>query len=503
MYFTTIATWVLAAAQCSGFTLFPANKATNVNPDTHLVITFCSPPKVGTSGLIRIYDGATQQLVDTLDLSIAVSPAPSGRAIGADGSTTSPGPADPDDKTPYQNNIIGGIDFHFFPIIVRNNQAMIYPHNNKLKYGKTYYVTVAPSVLRPDGETFAGLTTNTAWTFSTKAKAPTANATRVVVAEDGSGDFNTVQGAFDFLPAQSARRRTISIKNGNYTEIVFAQNKTQITIRGESRTNVTVGYPNNSAFNPSKGGPSRRPAFSMISCNDMQLSTFTVKNYFIGQAEAVLAQGDRIIFDRMDVRGSGDAFTTRGTIYFADSLLTGDGDTVLGYAAVYFLRSEIQSVGPFTWTRTPKGSHGNIFVNSTLIGIQEPLPWSVTEANPEGQIPRAVFTRLPQNGDDPAAPGYNFPYAEMVLINTKTSGVPAEGWGPIQGEGFDKTNVHLWEYNTMDLQGRPVDLSRRDPAAKQLSLPQDAKTVADYSSPEFVLGGWKPVVLQDEVSMCS
>lgn len=44
------------------------------------------------------------------------------------------------------------------------------------------------------------------------------------------------------------------------------------------------------------------------------------------------------------------------------------------------------------------------------------------------------------------------------------------------------------------MDGRPVDMSRRHPVSRRLTLPDDAQIVADYSRPEFVLGGWKPVV---------
>jgi pectinesterase len=77
-----------------------------------------------------------------------------------------------------------------------------------------------------------------------------------------------------------------------------------------------------------------------------------MNNYFIGQAEMMLLNGDRIILDQMTLNGSGDAFTTYGTIYFVDSKLSGHGDTVLGYGAVIFHRSEIHSIGLMTWTRT-------------------------------------------------------------------------------------------------------------------------------------------------------
>jgi pectinesterase len=285
---------------------------------------------------------------------------------------------------------------------------------------------------------------------------------------------------------------TVQIKDGNYEELIYMSNKSNVIFRGASRAKTIVGYPNNSAFNPAKGGPSRRPAFTISNCKDIQMSSFTINNYYIGQAEALLVRGDRIILDHMTINGSGDAFTTYGTIYFADSKLTGHGDSVLGYGAVFYLRSELHSIGPITWTRTVAGSHGNIFVNSSLIGLNEPLPWSITPKNPGGQKPKIVFARLPPNGGGKATA--NFPNAEMVLINVKTKNIAPEGWGPVQEAPFDSSNVHFWEYNTMDMEGKPVDMSRRHKIAKRLALPKDAKTISDYSSPEFVLKGWKPVV---------
>jgi hypothetical protein len=52
----------------------PADKAINVNPDTHLELTFNSIPVLGTSGEIRVYDAANNRLVDLLDLKIPAGP---------------------------------------------------------------------------------------------------------------------------------------------------------------------------------------------------------------------------------------------------------------------------------------------------------------------------------------------------------------------------------------------------------------------------------------------
>ncbi len=465
--------------------LFPANGAENVNPDTHLTLTFATTPKVGASGLIRIYDAETDELVDTLDLSIPTSPNPSGR--GAAQVAGQPPPAAAVVSDVYQETDVGGLPFHFRPIIVRGETATIYPHNHALTYGRTYVVKMDASVLTLDEGDFPGVD-GASWTFTTKAAGPAADVQRVTVSADGGGDFSTVQAAIDFFPPTADVPREIVIRKGNYEELVSINGKSNLILRGEDRDEVIVGYANNTPFNPR-----RRWAFSIIDGADIQLSNFTINNYAIGQAEALMTRGERIIVDHMTLNGSGDALTTYGTLYMADSKLTGDGDTILGYAAAYYLRTEVYSKGPLTWTRNPQGSHGNVFVDSTLVGVREPLPWTVTADNP-GRIAPTPFARLPHNGK-PDVPA-NFPYAEMVLINCRTHNIPPEGWGPIEEEGplFSRENVRFMEHNTMDLEGRPVDTTQRTPVSRQLSLPGDAQLIADYSNPEFVLGGWKPVV---------
>ncbi|KAI0432040.1 pectinesterase [Xylaria sp. FL1042] len=432
--------------------LYPADGQQNINPDAQLRVTFSSPPSIGSSGKINVYDSKDKKLVDTLDLSIPFSPSPYGN-----GSTK----ANYTDTTKYQTNIIGGLDFYFYPIIVRNNTATIYLHNNQLTYGRTYFVEIEPSVLKPANGSFSGFTLDRPWTFSTKAYGPRDGTTTVMVAADGSGDFNTVQGAIDWVPANPVKRTTIYIKNGNYEEL-----------------KTIVGYPNNSAFNPpNRQGPSRRPAFSFRGVSDLQLSSFTINNYYPGQAEAVLADGVRLILDHMSLNGAGDALTTYGTIYVTDSKLTGTGDTVLGYGSVYWLRSRIESYGAVTWTRTVQGIHGNIFVDSTIIGL-------------EGD---STFARLPDNSGGVMD---NWPYAEMVLINTKTDGIVAEGWGPVQGPPFDSSRVKFWEFNTTNLQGQPIDVSQRLNVSRQLTLPRDRQVIDEYKNPVNILGGWRPIVLK-------
>ena len=149
--------WLTACSSSIDQELFPQPGARNVNPDTRLSILFDSTPTVGKAGMIRVWDAATDTVVDSLDLSIPAGPteprklpkAPytwepysydQPRKTNADTKPGTPsGVAEPTSDE-YQLTIIGGFTdgFHFHPILVRENRAEIYLHHNLLQYGKEY-----------------------------------------------------------------------------------------------------------------------------------------------------------------------------------------------------------------------------------------------------------------------------------------------------------------------------------------------------------------------------
>ncbi len=357
-------------ALAEGVELFPKDKAEGVNPDTHLVVSFGSVPTLGKTGKIRVFDAADNSLVDTLDMSIPDGPAPGGPKPAAAPYTTKPydysgphltnatakagtpsGEAAPTPTT-MQLTIIGGFTdgFHFHPVIIHDKTATIYLHNNLLAYGKRYYVQIDPGVLTVADGSFTGIDGKSGWTFATKKEGPAADAARVVVAADGSGDFNTVQGAMDFVPDNGEKRGdkriTVFIRNGTYEEIVYFRNKSNVTIMGEDREKVQVGYANNEVFNPHPVNvgtneypgtyPSRRAAFMVDHSSGIELANFSVATYLKGQAEGLLIVGGKNIVNHVNVTGSGDAIQVNDSAYIVDSTITGDGDTLLGRGPVFF-----------------------------------------------------------------------------------------------------------------------------------------------------------------------
>ncbi len=450
---------------------FPADKAKDVNPDTHLFLTFSTPPKIGNTGQIRIYDAATDQRVDTLDLSIPAGPhtlqqatAPGANAPGA-----------------YQLTVIGGFKegFHFYPVIINENTATIYPHNNTLTYGKTYYVQIDPGALTLDDGSFKGVSGTAGWTFSTKKSPPVKDADPLIVAADGSGDFNTVQGAVDFTADKNDKRVTIFIKSGAYQEIVYFRNKTNLTFVGEDREKVVVGYANDQNFNIYAPGtttnelpntfPYRRVAFMADHSSGIHLFNFTIKNLMVngGQCEALLLMGGKNIVSHVSLYGHTDTLQFNDSVYITDSYIEGGGDFIWGRGPAFFNNCEIKELGAsaMMWVRSTAASHGFVFLNCKM----------------EATGGRAIIARNTAQ----------YPNSEVVLLNCALGEYSPAGF-TLAG---DTTNQHYWEFNSTNLSdGKPADVSRRHPGSKQLDQIKDAETIANYRNPTYVLGGWTPIL---------
>lgn len=485
-------------AACASATLdcFPPQGAKDVNPDTHLVLNFPDTPVVGNSGCIRIFDAANGKEVDCLDLSKPAgltrgriygpdchyinTPYDYSRDVVATNRNTVPGtPSHPEaEPTPndMQLTIIGGFSdgFRFYPVLVRGNSAVIYPHNNMLEYGHRYYVTIDEGAISCGD--FKGVGERK-WTFTTKRKGP-ADMLNLTVDASGSGDFNTVQGALDAVPDFSKETVTINVAAGDYEEIVYFRNKSNVVIKGAGMDATKVHYANCEVFNPhplklktnEKAGtfPSRRAAFAIDNCTDITLQDITVATDCFGQAEGLLVNGERIKLINTRVYGSGDALQANGTVYMEGGEIEGDGDTILGRGSLFCYKTRlINHGGPFSWVRNFKPAHGDVFVECSF------------ESN--RQMP-ADWGRSNLNG------GSGYPDAEFVVINCTTRNFNPLGWSSI---GFESAT--MLEYNTIDAEtGKPADVSQRQKWSRQLDAVKDAETIANYSNPAYVLNGWNP-----------
>ncbi len=427
----------------------PASGGASLNIDTPLRVTFDRAPVVGNTGRIRIHRATDGIPVDTIDLS-----------------------------APFQLRTVGNgpAPLNYFPVVVSGSTVTLYPRGGALAYGQSYYVTIDPGALRDTtGASFTGLLTAATWRFTTKAAGPAANATTLTVAADGSGDFTTVQGAIDAVPAANNQRVVITVKRGTYFEQVYvASNRPLLTVRGEDRVQTIITYPNNNNLN----GSTRTRGVFTTAANDFTLETLTVFNSTPqggSQAEAFVCDGLRVLLNRVTLRSRQDTLLCNtGSTFVADSYIEGNTDFIWGTAAAFFHRCELKALdtagaeGFYTQVRNGQNQIGFVFVDCQLTG--------------EATARNYYLGRIDPNAG-------NFPFSQAVFLNCAMGPhlLPV-GWQ--LNNATTSATVQNWEYQSTDLTGATLDVRSRHASSRQI----DGATAAVYRNPAFVLGGWNPQI---------
>lgn len=454
-------------------TLFPANGAREVCPDTPLRLTFPGATSLGT-GLVRIRETESGRVVATVDLA-----------------------------APVATKTIGGLDgYKYYQAIVAGREATVFLPSAALGYGRNYEVTIDAGAFRNGDEAFAGLTAAGAWHFSTKAAPPKPDATRLVVAADGSGDFCTLQGALDFIPDGNTRPTTVFLRKGTYPEIIFFTNKHSVTVLGEDRRETVIAYANNATFNPSGGNPFagranpsgedpkqggsvyRRGLFLAHRVHDFTLANLTVRNTTPqggSQAEALILNGTadaRAIIRDVDFYSFQDTVQFNGQTYVSGCRIEGDVDFMWGTGPSFFENCTVRSVRSaayYTQVRNPATNHGFVYYRCVFDGADGVADNFLSRIEP-----------------------HRFPHSEVVLVDCVVGpSVGAVGWqlqaAPKGTPAGSTENLHFWEFNSHTADSRPIEASQRLPVSRQLKRPDDAVLISDYVNPTFVLGrNWNP-----------
>ncbi len=422
--------------------LFPANSAAGVCSDAPLRLTFDSAPAVGASGRIIVTNSAGTT-VDTIDLSSST-----------------------------QTRNIGGTVYNYRPVLVVGNTAIVALHTAVLTYGQTYRVTVDSGVfLDSTGAAFAGVASS-AWSFTLKSSGPTTGASSITVAADGTGDFASVQGAFDFVPVSNTKPVFINVRNGTYYEMLLLKNRPFVTLRGEDRRQTIITYADNANLN---SGNNR--CMVGIDSNDFTLERLTLRNSTpIGgsQAEALRANSTRCYVTNCDFSSYQDTLLISGTVYFTNCYIEGDVDYIWGGGVAYFYRCETRALrrGYNVQSRSDTGKYGYIFVECSVTGAD-----GVT-----GHVLARTDTT-------------SFPNCEVAYLDCALgSHITAAGW-LITGTG-GTANLRFLEYHSKNLTGGTIDISQRATGSRQMT---DAEA-AFYRVPANILAGWAPPASTDTSS---
>jgi pectin methylesterase-like acyl-CoA thioesterase len=435
---------------------FPAAAAT-VCADAPLRLTFSAPVTVGAAGKIQVFKTSAP---DTSIFSIDIS------------------------ATVFHNVVLARQFFNVRPIFFEGNDAVIYLNNGTLKAADSYFVTIdagvfvdatqnsLPAISGPDG-----------WQFSTVTPAP-ADPTKLTVAREGGGDFCSVQGAVDFVPAGNMTPTTITIKDGTYHEIVYIPAKHNLTFHGQDRKQAIIAYPNNDTLQ-NKLGTSFRSTIEAEGSNGLLFQNLTVHNTTPqggSQAEALrIEPGDQAILSDSDFISTQDTLLLSGRAYVTNSYVEGNVDYIWGKGTAYFEKSAIKTVARAGYLVQSRNSsnYGYVFIDSTFTS--------------DGKATGTYLARI--EGD-------RFPYSNVAYINCEFDAfLNPKGWlitnsTAATTDGLDLSHLQFWEYQSTDLAGTALDVSMRDPNSKQISADQ-AALLRDKAT---VLAGWAPTAPAEPVA---
>ena len=273
-----------------------------------------------------------------------------------------------------------------------------------------------------------------------------------VVAQDGTGDFTTVQDAINAVPDfRKANRTTILIKKGNYKEkLIIPECKINLTLVGED--GVVITY-DDYASKPNRFGEDKSTSGSAscyIYAPDFIAENITFENSSgpVGQAVACFVSGDRAIFRKCRFLGCQDTLYTYGyptRQYYEDCYIEGTVDFIFGKATAVFNRCRIHSKGKgyVTAPATPEDSkYGYVFHDCTLTA--EPGIDGVALSRPWRPFAQAIYI-----------------YCNLGLH------ISPEGWNN-WGKASNEQTVNYAEYKST---GEGANPSARVSYSRQLSDP--------------------------------
>ena len=198
------------------------------------------------------------------------------------------------------------------------------------------------------------------------------------VAQDGSGDYKTVQAAFDAIPRNNKKSITIIIKEGIYQEkLLLESTKNFVTLIGIDKYNTILTYNDHTGKLSPKGDTiNTRTSWSFkILADNFMASNITFQNdagFSAGQAVVVESDGDKATFNNCRFVGNQDVlFVNNGRQYYQQCYIEGTTDFIFGSATVWFEQCHIHSKknSHITAASTPKEKKfGYVFNECILTG---------------------------------------------------------------------------------------------------------------------------------------
>jgi pectinesterase len=301
----------------------------------------------------------------------------------------------------------------------------------------------------------------------------------LTVAQDGSGNYKTIQEAVNSVRDLGQEKVTIYIKPGIYHEkLIIPSWKTKIALIGENSA-TTIITNNDFSGKDYPGGKDQfgRNKFStytsytvLVQGDDFYAENLTIENTAgrVGQAVALHVEGDRATIHNCRLLGNQDTlYTATGSSrqYYENCYIEGTTDFIFGEATVLFRNCTVKSLLSSYITAaatTLNQQFGYVFVHCKFIS---------------DSAATKVFLGRPWR-----------PHARTVFMQCELGShiVPA-GWDPWKGDEMfpekEKTTFYAEYLNS----GPGAITNGRVAWSKQLT-----KKEANRYTAENIFGDWTP-----------
>lgn len=308
-----------------------------------------------------------------------------------------------------------------------------------------------------------------------------------IVAQDGTGNYATVQAAIDAAPTSRTTPYIIYIKNGKYREkINIPATKPFIQLVGEDVGKVILTYDDyaskmTSCYNTV--GTQNSASFT-INAIDFAAFNITFQNSYGegSQAVAVLVNADRAVFYNCRFLGNQDTLYLKGggtpRNYFKNCYIDGNVDFIFGSSVAIF-----DSCVVYAKSRSTAGS-------SYITAPNTPFGQSYGFIFRDCEFPNNTGATLYYLSRPWPSPSPSGTQQKVVLLSCLLSShINAAGWS-IWDANTITSNLYNAEYNSRYFNRLPVDVSQRVAWSYQI-------TQADSATYTFsnVFSTWNPLLV--------
>jgi len=293
---------------------------------------------------------------------------------------------------------------------------------------------------------------------------------KIIVAQDGTGNYRTVQEALDAVPAGNTKPVTVFVKKGIYKErIIVDARKNFINLIGEDKEQTILTFNNHAGTKLANGDTVNTwsSASFFLYADDFHAEQISFENnagFTAGQAVALRIEANRASFLNCKITGYQDVLFLSGTgvkHYFKDCYIEGTTDFIFGAATAVFQNCHIHS---------KKNSH--VTAASTTSNIPFGFVFFDCKLTADSSIDKVSLGR-PWRPD-----------ASVTYINCwMDKHIIPDGWNNWKNPA-NETTARFAEYHSS---GPGANAAARVKWSKQLTDDE----VKKYKI-ENILGNWKP-----------